>query len=884
MPTDRYTEAAIAAWRQGLANSPHLTPDDLEELERHLRDDIQRLVSEGQAEATAVQLAMRDMGDYASAEAAYEGIYWKKAQREGRLRHELNLSISMIRTYFRIAWRTLLKAKGHTAINVAGLAIAIASCVLIFLYIRHERSIDQHHDKLDRIYMIGEQFDGPLYFWTRGALVPALLEESPHIESAARLHPNVTWVSSGTERFYEEVLLADSTFFDLFTIDLLMGEADLTRPDGILISESMADKYFGRLDVLGERLEILFMDMEIIGVYADFPTSSTVTGGLLIPFENVDGSDWGRGWSNTNTPSYVLLREGADPEALRAQIEDLVARNNADEPTSYSAQFELQPFGSFHLDASQEGMIEPGDGFMATLLRVLFAIGLVIVLIAAINFANLSTAKALTRAREIGVRKVLGAHRRQLIGQFLGEALLVSYGAAALGAGLAVAGLPLFNTLLDTELAISFADPAPWLLLFGLATVIGVLAGGYPAFVLSRYQPVETLRGRMQHGRQGTRIRGGLVVVQFALSMVLLLGTLVMLRQVDHMKNQDLRFDGDGVMTVSISPHDFEDPEAANQRIQTIKQELRRHPRITHTALSVGVPGQWNGWGFMFHTSGNADQLHSRWTVADADFFEAYDIDIVAGRAFSEDIASDADAVLINEAAMKRFGWTDHAGQWIKWNRNAEPTPVLGVVEDFHFESLEAAVEPLVVLYGTDRHTNMGILSIKMTAGPVPPVIEFVEEQLASIDPTWPFTYDFADERFEAAYRDLERRTMLIATFAGLAMLVACLGLLGLAAYTTTQRTKEIGVRKVLGASVSGLVVLLSKDIAKLVGVAFVLAVPIGYVLMSDWLDGFHYRIDLGVGLFFATGALALLIALGTVAYQAIKAARLDPIHSLRYE
>ncbi|MEM6645305.1 MAG: ABC transporter permease [Bacteroidota bacterium] len=879
-----HTEAAIAAWRQGLANSPHVTPDDLEELERHLRDDIQRLIGEGHEESEAVQLALREMGDYASAEAAYEGIYWKKAQREGRLRHELNLSISMIRTYFRVAWRTLLKAKGHTAINVAGLAIAIASCLLIFLYIRHERAVDQHHEHLDRIYMVGEQFDGPIYFWTRGALVPALLEESPHLESAARIHPNITWVSSGTERFNEEVLLADSTFFDLFNIDLLLGEADLTRPDGLLISESMAQKYFGRLDVLGKRLEVLFLDMEVVGVYADFPATSTLQGGLLIPFENVDGSDWGRGWSNTNTPSYVLLRDGADPDALRAQIQELVERNTAASNTSYAAQFHLQPFSAYHLDASQEGMIEEGGGFMATLLRVLFAIGLTIVLIAAINFANLSTAKALTRAREIGVRKVMGAHRGQLIGQFLGEALLVSYAAAALGAALALLGLPLFNTLLDTELTITFSDPTPWLLLFGLATVIGVLAGGYPAFVLSQYEPVETLRGRMQHGRQGTRVRSGLVVVQFALSMVLLLGTLVMLRQVDHMKNQDLHFDGDGVMTIGISPHDFEDPEAANARLHTIKQELRRNPRITHTAMSMVAPGQWNDYGFTFHTSGNADQIHAKWTVVDEAFFETYDIDVIAGRSFSTEIASDADAVVVNEAALDRFGWTDHAGQWIKWNTAAEPTPVLGVVEDFHFESLEAAIEPVVFLYGTKEHTNLQILSVKMSAGPVPPVVDAVEEQLASIDPTWPFAYDFADERFEMAYRDLERRSLLIATFAGLAMLVACLGLIGLAAYTTTQRTKEIGVRKVLGASVSGLVVLLSKDIARLVGIAFVIAAPVGYLLMRDWLDGFYYRIDLGASLFIATGILALLIALGTVAYQAIKAARRDPVLSLRSE
>jgi len=563
----------------------------------------------------------------------------------------------------------------------------------------------------------------------------------------------------------------------------------------------------------------------------------------------------------------------------------LGAKTTADSPTSVPCKFDLQPFGSFHLDASQEGMIDAESGFMATLLRVLLAIGLAIVLIAAINFANLSTAKALTRAREIGVRKVLGAHRGQLIGQFLGEALLVSYAAAALGAGLALAGLPLFNSLLDSQLTVALgSDPAPWLLLFGLATVIGVLAGSYPAFALSRYQPVETLRGRMQHGRHGTRVRGGLVVVQFALSMVLLLGTLVMLRQVDHMKSQDLRFDGEGVMTVQISPHDFEDPDAANTRLQTIKQELRRHPRITHTAMSMAAPGQWNDYGFMFHTSGNADQLHAKWSVADPAFFEAYDIDVVAGRTFSEDIASDADAVVVNQTAMKHFGWDDHAGQWIKWNRDAEPTPVLGVVADFHFESLEAAVAPLILLYGSDQHTNMHILSIKMTAGPVPPVVEFVEEQLASIDPTWPFTYDFADERFEMAYRDLERRSLLIATFAGLAMLVACLGLLGLAAYTTMQRTKEIGVRKVLGASVSGLVLLLSKDIAQLVGIAFVLAAPVGYLLMRDWLDGFYYRIDLGAGLFLATGVLALLIALSTVAYQAIKAARRDPVLSLRSE
>lgn len=879
-------KVAIDAWRRSLERTPAFSASDVEELERHVYDQIRGLQREGLTEEEAFRLTMQEMGDYAMAENEYRKVYWGKVRRERRVRDEINWRLAMLKNYLTLAWRNLVKQKGHTFINVSGLAVAIATCLLIFLYIRHERSFNQHHEHIDRIYMIGEEFNGVTMFYTRGQIVPAL-SEIAGVEAGTRLAPSPAWVSTPTQRFQENVLYVDSTYFDVFTTSLVAGTTDevFNTENGVIVSESLASKYFQGASPLGQTLEINFEERVVSGVMADLPATATYQFDLILPFIIAEG--WGgRNWDNTNTLSYALLQPNANPNSIAQQVEALVAeRQSSDDEVT--GLFSLFPFKDYHLLTNNGGDWEQGNSFMQTILRVLLAIGLAIVLIAAINFANLTTARALTRTREIGVRKVLGAHRRQLISQFLGDALLLSYGAALVGALLAYALLPYFNNLLDTELTLDFtATPIPALLLLAISTGIGLLAGSYPAFVLSRFRPAESLRGRLQHTGRGRGVRNSLVVMQFALSIALILGTLVMWQQIQFMKDQDLNIETEGIVTVPLTVWDFSgENDVMVERINTIKEELRRQSRITEVSTTQSVPGDYVDNGFTFFAESRTDRVHTRWTFSDADYFDVFGMKLLAGRTFSADRPSDIrHAVVLNEAAAKAYGWDNPIGKTIRWYPGGPAITVIGVVEDFHYTSLEEVIYPVTHFYGGPGSVNFRHLAIKMAPGPVQPVLDQIEQQLTTLDPTWPITFTFADETFNALYADIERRTLLVGSFAILAILVSCLGLLGLASYTTTQRTKEIGIRKVLGATVTGLVVLLSKDIARLVLIAFLIAAPLGYFAMQDWLESFHYRQDLGLGLVFLTGGAAFLIALGTVSYQAIKAALAEPVESLRYE
>lgn len=879
-------ETAIGAWRRSLEGNPTFAPNDVEELERHVYDQIRGLQREGYREEEAFRLTMREMGDYAMAENEYKKVYWGKIRRERRVRDEITWRMAMLKNYLTIAWRNLIKQKGHTFINVSGLAVAIASCLLIFLYIGHERSYNQHHEHIDRIYMVGEFFQGAASFYTRGQLVPAAIQEISGVESGTRLQTSSTWVSTPTQRFQEGLMYVDSMYFDVFTVPFVAGtpEQAFRLANGVVISESIAAKYFDDQDALGQVLTIDFTDRVVTGVMQDMPATSTYRPDLLLPFSIPEG--WGgRNWDNTNTPSFLLLHPNTNPNHVAEQIEALVTRNKSE--LDSEEHFSTFPFKDYHLLANSGGNWEEGSSFKQTMLQVLLAIGLAIVLIAAINFANLTTARALARTREIGVRKVLGAHRRQLISQFLGDALLLSYGAALVGAACAYAILPVFNMLLETSLVLDFTTQAsPALLLLGISTGIGLLAGSYPAFVLSRFRPAESLRGRMQYSRRGAGVRNSLVVVQFALSIALILGTFVMWQQIQFMKDQDLNFDAEDVVIVPMSRSDFAlTSQAFSERMVTIKDELRRNSRIVDVSTTQSTPGDYIAYGFTFLAEGKAERVHTRWTYVDSPYFDLFGMEVVQGRTFSPDLQSDIrTAAIINEAAVKAYGWDDPIGKTIRWQPSGDPIEVIGVVKDFHYASLEEEIYPITHFYGGPSYSQFRHLAIKISPGPVQPVIRAIEDQLRTLDPTWPFEYEFANDQFNALYADTERQTFLVGSFAGLAILVSCLGLLGLASYTTTQRTKEIGIRKVLGASVSGIVMLLSKDIARLILIAFVAAAPLGYFAMQDWLQSFHYRLDLGVGLFLITGGLAFLIAILTVSYQAIKAAIAEPVESLRYE
>ncbi|MEM9666088.1 MAG: ABC transporter permease, partial [Bacteroidota bacterium] len=749
-----HLDHALAAWRHSLRHDGALGPDDLDELERHLRDHIAALTAQGVPAERAFREAIEALGPRGALTGEYQKVYWRKQHRRGQLGEALALRRDLLQNHLTLALRTLVKEKGYAAINIAGLAVAVAACLLILSFVRYERSYDQFHEGRADLYVIGEGLTSPsevYHFHTRGALGPVLATELAGVERAVRLSPEQAWVRSTGQRVQEPVLLADSAFFDLFTVRLLAGRPQdaLRLPEGVVLSASAAERHFGRREVLGEVLEVDFEERTVTGVFEDFPATSTLQGDLLLPFIAEEGG-W-INWDNTTTPTYVRLHAGADPVAVAEQIQALVAERST--PGRWTGEsYTLLPFAEAHLQRTANGLWTPGTYPGLTMLGVLLAIGAAIAVIAAINVTNLSTARALSRTREVGVRKVLGAYPKQLRWQFLGEALLLSYLAAALGGGLAVLARPVFNDLLGTEITLGFTqDPVTWLLLLGLGTGVGLLAGSYPAFLLARFEPAVSLRGRLAHSPQGGRLRQGLVVVQFALSMALIFGTLVMAQQVRHMKTQDLRFDAEGVVVIPLNPSAFEDREAATAQIGTIKAALAQHPRIAAVSASQSVPGNYVQFGFDFTIEGQSDRVHTRWTTVDDAYFSLYDIDVVEGRGFSADRPSESGrTAVINEAARQAFGWEDGAvGKTLRWEAGGDPYEVVGVVEDFHFESLASSIYPVVHFYVGQSSAQYNMLSLQVTPGPLPPVLDFVQQQAAALDPTWPFSYRFADEQFD---------------------------------------------------------------------------------------------------------------------------------------
>ncbi|GAB5518683.1 MAG: ABC transporter permease [Rhodothermales bacterium] len=884
-----HTEAAIATWRQGLANSPRLTPDDLEELERHLRDDIRRLMHEGHGEADAVQMAMREMGDYASAEAAYEGIYWTKARRDRRLLDELTWRTSMLRAYLRTALRSLRHDASYTALNVVGLATGITICLFIFAFVRDEQHFDQFHEHKDDLYrlVLGLSGDGqPTNANVSFAQSPAIAETFAEVQAQARVLKlgtggNGRVMAYGDKRFTEDqFFLADSTFFDLFSFSFIAGDREiaLDAPHSLVLTEETAQRYFGDADALGQTVTIdtynngSFEDYTITGVLANLPSTSHLQFDVLGSFSTYQGRT--TSWGLDPIHAYLQLHPGTDPAVLEAQFDPFLEQHIGPEPW-YSMH--LQKVVDIRTDPPlRADIIATG---MGSTIRLFSGVALFILLLAAINFINLTTARANQRAKEVGVRKALGALRANLVQQFLLEAFLVSAMAVGLGVLLVQALLPAFNSVAGKALSASAVLP-PWWIVAGLVLSMTVLAGGYPAFYLSRFQPTAVLKGQWFRGR-GTaqRLRQGLVTFQFAISMGLVLGAGVVYQQMQHLRQQDLGFHHEQVVVLPLNGE-------VRAQYETFRQEILRAPGMLDVAASEQLPGR-AGNGSRFYFEGAPEGVPAMRFFASHDVNRTYDIDIVAGRDFSDQRGPVTEPVfLVNEAFAEAQQWDVEAvagmSMGMEWNNTAYRGTAAGVIEDFQLFSLRRGIRPAVmVLMPLD---NLNYVSVRLQPEQVQASLDHLRETWTAFAPSYPFDAFFLDESFAAYYEADQRFGRVITLFALVALLIAGLGLYGLAAFATTRRTKEIGVRKVLGATIPNLIALLCRDTLKLVGIAFVVIVPLSYWLMEQWLSGFFYRIDIGGVLVVSAGLLVLLLAVGTVAYQAFKAARLDPVRSLRYE
>lgn len=808
----------------------------------------------------------------------------------------------MIKNFFKIALRNLLKYKAYSFINIAGLAIGIACCLLILLFVNDELSYDKFHKNSENIYRVtldsrigNNDFKGAV---SPAPMSEALVKDFPQVKASARMRNFGFPVFRYEDKVYseEKVFWCDSTIFDVLTFEFVKGDPKtaLNKPNSLVLTEKMAKKYFGDEDPMGKSINSdNRVDNIVTGVVKEYPENSHFHFDFL---GTLAGSQRGDDqiWLSNNYYTYFVLRDGVDPKKFEDQINKkfleyigpqilqitgLSVEEHFKQGLRY--HYKLQHITDIHLNSHLENEIEPNSNISYVYIFSLIALG--ILFIAVINFMNLSTARSSGRAKEVGIRKTLGSTFKQLIKQFLSESIIMSFIAVVLSIGIVYALLPFFNEIAQKHLALNlFSNPIliPGLIL--LSIVIGVLAGSYPAFFLASFKPVAVLSGKIKRGTKGSFLRSGLVIFQFSVSIILIVGTIIIYNQLQYIQNKNLGFNKDQVLIV----HKTDDIGA---RVGNFIDEIKSNPNVINASNSSNVMGlTFNNTAFRM-----ADQPDQSpiliWNVrADVNFADTYQIKMAEGRYFDENRVTDSTGFVVNEAAVRTLGIKGNpVGQEIFRyggnNGSGEVSKIIGVVKDFNFESLHNEIRPLVL--GLWRAGGFGrYVSVRIAPENIQSTIDFIEKKWLSFAGQQAFEYTFFDEDFARIYINEQRTGKLFTSFAVLAILIACLGLLGLAAYTAEQRTKEIGIRKTLGASVISILILLSKEFTKWIIVANLIAWPIAYYVMEKWLQDFYYRTEIGVWIFAASGIAALLIAIITVSSQAVKAALTNPVDSLKYE
>jgi putative ABC transport system permease protein len=801
----------------------------------------------------------------------------------------------MFKNYLKIAWRNIARHKGYSFINIFGLAAGIACCILIMVWVQDELSYDRFNAKADRIYRVyqrltlnGQARTAPV---TSAPLAPALRQSFPEVEQAARIFSlgNMT-VKYGEKEFRElHISYADASFFSIFTLPLLEGNANsaLAAPNSMVISEKTARKYFGSEQPIGKTLK--FGDGQtytVTGIMKEIPGNFHLTFNILCSFATwiAENKREAERWGAFNTFTYVLLAPGTDSRSFLGKINRLSDEKIGRDLKQVGGSLEvfLQPLQEIHLRSHFEVDIANTNDILTVYL--FSGIALFILFIACINFINLTTARFANRALEVGLKKTLGATRGSLIRQFFAETILVALLAVLLACLFSNLALPWLNAVSGKVLTRAvFLQPLFLLSLLLFAVLVGTLAGSYPAFYLSSFQPVQTLKGKLKAGAASSTFRRILVVSQFAISITLIIGTLTVLSQLNYLKNKNLGFRKEQVIVVTL-------PQDSKTSPVTVREELATVPGIIHATLSADVPGlNFSLTDFVPEGRTEKEGLLMQIMAVDDRFLATLGMEIIKGRNFSEEMKSDpGEAVLINETAAARLGWDDPIGKTISrkgrganGERISIKTRIIGIVKDFHTRSLHQEIEPMVL---TNTPENFQMASLRFASRSAPEVMAKLNEKWKQLFPAAAFDSFFLDESFDSMYQAEERLEKIFTSFSVLAILISCLGLFGLAAYMTEKRTKEVGIRKVLGASTWRIVLLLSNEFGKWVLIANVIAWPLAYYLMNRWLQTFAYHTAIGIGVFFFSGFAALVIALLTVSYQSVHTARRNPVDSLRYE
>jgi len=808
----------------------------------------------------------------------------------------------MFNNYVKIAIRNLLKYKGTSFINIFGLSIGITCCILISLFVLDELSYDRYHEKADQIYRVtlrgiaaANEFNEAI---TCTPMAAALESDFPEVIAATRFRRfGFPVLRYGEKVFSEERFFwTDPTIFEVFTIPFIKGnpKTALSKPNTVVITQTMAKKYFGDEDPMGKTLEADGQrDYIITGVVEDVPHNSHFHFdflGSLSTYESSRSQDW----LNNNIYTYFVLQKGVSAKAFEAKLKRLVVKYVGPplekalgitlekfiaEGGAYG--YFVQPLTDIHLHSNLEDEVEPNSDPIYVYIFSLIA--LVILVVACINFINLATARAARRTKEVGMRKILGSERAQLIRQFLAESFLISFLAVAVSLFMAELLLPWFGNLTGKPLGIDYFGNYFTIPLFvGLVVLVGFMAGIYPSFFLSAFKPVDVLKGILQK-KSGKHywLRSGLVIFQFIVSIILFIGTFIIYHQLDFIRHKRMGFNKEQLVVIKKT-------DDIGQKIEAFKEELLKLPGVIHVTNTTTLPGK-TFYSKAYQVPGAAgEETHLiEGMQSDSNFAETFEVEMVSGRFFSLDFSTDTSAVVLNQAAVKALGLTDPIGKVIAQLKTSPKRlinfQIIGVMKDFHFESLHQKIRPLMIkLLGKNEAGEF--VSVRVKPGNLPTTLSQMENIWRTFALNQPFEYVWFDRDFARIYEPEERTGQMFAVFSIIAICIACLGLIGLAAFTTGQRTKEIGIRKTLGASIPGIVMMLSKEFIHWVLAANIIAWPVAYFISRGWLQRFAYRVDIEIWMFLFSAVLALVIAFVTVCYQVIKAALANPVETLKYE
>ncbi|MCW3106663.1 MAG: FtsX-like permease family protein [Segetibacter sp.] len=798
----------------------------------------------------------------------------------------------MWKNNFKTAWRNIANNKLFSAINIFGLAIGLACCILMFLFIQHELSYDKFHANSKNLYRVTSIADGTNgktnLAVTPSPWVPLMKKDYPEIKQFVRLlkDERVLIGERGKEHsFVKDVLFSDSTFFDVFSFKLLKGDpaSALRQPNTVVLTSETAKKYFGTSDPIGKTLEVstaftATINVQVTGVVDEPPANSHFKFDALVSMSTM--GDISNMWSYHMYHTYVVLANGTSKNALETKLKSFSDKYITNNPNADGKQeIHLQPITDIHLRSHMVGEIEENGDI--TYVYIFSGIALFVLLIACLNFMNLSTVRSLKRAKEVGLRKVVGAERQQLIRQFLGESILVSFFALILSLVIVFLTLPVFNDLSGRTLHLNFRSNYNFILAFILLTgLVGILSGLYPASVLSSFKPVEVLKGSFQKSIKGNALREVLVTLQFVISIGLIASTILVYRQMQFVQNKKLGFDKEKMIVLTMQKNN--DPK----KIEALKTSLMNTPGVIAASAASTIPSTKIPVNLIHDESAAAKENRSmQMLFVDHDFVKTMQMKLIAGRGFSKTFATDeSEGFIVNNETVKQAGWKiannaiGKSFQWVMPDQVLKSGKIIGVVEDFNITPLKSTVQPLVMHILPRRFQYLYVRLNSNNA------LANVEKTFKKFNPVQPFEYTFLDETINAMYASEKKLGKIFGYFSGLAILIACMGILGLSIYSTQQRIKEIGIRKVLGATPVNIVKELSKEFMKPVFIAAIIASPVAWFVMNKWLQDFAYRINISVWIFVLAGVIALLIALLTVSFQAIKAAIANPVKSLRSE